>query len=160
MALLSFISSTLTPSVLAIIVGCSSAQEVWKVLENRFSSISRSHVMNLKGELHNVKKGSDSVDAYLQKIKVIRDKLMAVGVFLDDEELLHVAIKGLPKELNAFRSAIRTRSIKLSFDELVTLLNAEKESLNEGMEIKDSTVAMAINTAPRFNNTGGYNNHN
>nr|POF16809.1 hypothetical protein CFP56_73029 [Quercus suber] len=52
-ALLTFISSTLTPSVLAITVGCSSAQEVWKVLENRFFSISRSHVMNLKGELHN-----------------------------------------------------------------------------------------------------------
>jgi len=85
---------------------------------------------------------------------------MAVGVFLDDEELLHVAIKGLPIELSAFRSAIRTRSTKLSFDELVTLLNAEKESLNEEMEIKDSIVAMAVNTTPRFNNTGGYNNHN
>ena len=59
--------------------------------------------MNLKGELHNVKKGSDSVDSYLQ---VIRDKLMAVSVLLDDEELLHVAIKGLPKEFSAFRSAI------------------------------------------------------
>ena len=61
-ALLTFISSTLTPLVLAIIVGCSSALEVWKVLENRFSSILRSHVMNLKGELHNVKKGSNSID--------------------------------------------------------------------------------------------------
>ena len=116
-ALLTFISSTLTPSVLAITVGCSSALEVWKVLENRFSSFSRSHVMNLKGELHNVKKGSDSVDTYLQKIKLISDKLMAVGIFLGDEELLHVAIKGLPKEFSAFRSAIRTRSTKLSFDE-------------------------------------------
>ena len=116
--------------------------------------------MNLKGELHNVRKGSDSVDAYLQKIKVIRDKLMAVGVLLDDEELLHVAIKGLAKEFSAFRSAIRTRSTKLSFDELATLLNAEEESLNEGMEIEDSTFAMAVNTTPRFNNIGGYNNHN
>ena len=61
-ALITFISSTLTPSVLAITVGCIFACEVWKVLESRFSSISRSHVMNLKGELHNVKKGSDSID--------------------------------------------------------------------------------------------------
>ena len=116
--------------------------------------------MNLKGELHNVKKGSEYVDTYLQKIKVIRDKLMAIGVLLDDEELLHVAIKGLPKEFSAFKSAIKTRSTKLSFDELATLLNAEEESLNEGMEVKDSTFAMADNTTPRFNNTGGHNNHN
>ena len=159
-ALLTFISSTLTPLVLAIIVGCSSALEVWKVLENRFSSILRSHVMNLKGELHNVKKGSNSIDTYLQKIKVIKDKLMAIGVFLDDEELLHVAIKGLPREFSAFRSTIRTRSTKLSFDELVTMLNAEEESLNEGLEIKDSTFAMAVNTAPRSNNSGGFSNYN
>nr|POF21030.1 hypothetical protein CFP56_53755 [Quercus suber] len=85
---------------------------------------------------------------------------MVVGVFLVDEELLHVAIEGLPKEFNAFRYAIKTTSTKLSFDELATLLNAEEESLNEGMEIKDSIFAMAVNTTPSFANTGGYNNHN
>ena len=63
--LLTFISSTLSPFILALIVGCVAAMEVWKVLENRFSSISRSHIMNLKGELHNLKKGSDTVDLYL-----------------------------------------------------------------------------------------------
>ena len=85
---------------------------------------------------------------------------MAIGVLLDDEELLHVAIKGLPKEFNAFRSAIKTRSTKLSIDELTTLLNVEEKSLNEGMEIKDSTFAMSVNTTPRFNNTSGYNTIN
>lgn len=51
---------------------------------------------------------------------------MVVGVLLDDEELVHVAIKGLPKEFNAFESSIRTRSTKLGFDELATMLNAEE----------------------------------
>ena len=120
-ALLAFISSILSPFVLALTVGCAFAMEVWKVLENRFSSISRSHFMNLKSELHNLKKGSDTVDVYLQKIKVVRDKLLAVEVIVDDEELLHIAIKGLPKEYNAFRSAIRTRSTQLGFDELSTM---------------------------------------
>ena len=112
-ALLTFMSSTLSPSVLALIVGCASAIEVWKVLENRFSSVSRSHIMNLKSELHNLRKGNDIVDVYLQKIKVVRDKLLAVRVIVNGEELLHTAIKGLPKEYNAFRSTIRTRSTQL-----------------------------------------------
>lgn len=80
--------------------------------------------MNLKGEIHNIKKGTDSMDVYLQRIKVVRDKLMVVGVLIDDEELLHIALKGLPKDFNSFRSAIRTRSTQLTFDELTTLLNA------------------------------------
>lgn len=108
-ALLTFMSSTLSPSILALTVGCTSAMEVWKVLENRFSSLSRSYIMNLKGEFHNLKKGSDSIDLYLQKIKVVRDKLLAIGVILD-EELFHIVIKGLPKDYSTFRSAIRTRS--------------------------------------------------
>ena len=157
-ALLTFISSTLTPSILALIVGCHSVMEVWKVLENCFSSISRSHIMNLKGELHNIRKGYDSVDLYLQKIKVVRDKLMAVGVILDDEELLHIAIKGLPKEYNAFKFAIRTRSTQVNFDELTTLLGAKEESLNDSNDVKE-TFAMVVNATPRSGG-GGYNQYN
>ena len=96
-ALLTFMSSTLTPSILALTVGCSSALEVWKVLENRLSSISKSHVMNLKGELHNIKKGAYSVDLYLQKIKVVRDKLLAVGVIVDDEDCFTSLLKDFPR---------------------------------------------------------------
>nr|POE68659.1 flavin-containing monooxygenase fmo gs-ox1 [Quercus suber] len=116
-ALLTFLSSILTPSILALTVWCSSALEVWKVLENRFSSISRSHVMNLN-------------------------------------ELLHITLKGLPKEYNAFRSAIRTRSTHVSFNDLSTMLNAKEESLNDGSEIKDTIFAMAATTTPKPNNHG------
>ena len=63
---------------------------------------------------------------------MVRDKLLIVGVIVDDEELLHIAIKGLPKDYNAFKSAIRTRSTQLNFDRLATMLNVEEESLNEG----------------------------
>uniref|UniRef100_A0A7N2KWM8 Retrotransposon Copia-like N-terminal domain-containing protein n=1 Tax=Quercus lobata TaxID=97700 RepID=A0A7N2KWM8_QUELO len=38
-ALLTFMSSTLSPSILAITVGCTIAIAVWKVLENCFSYI-------------------------------------------------------------------------------------------------------------------------
>ena len=64
-ALLTFMSSTLSLSILALTLGCTTAMEVWKVPENRFSSIFRSHVMNLKGELDNIKKGTNFVDLYL-----------------------------------------------------------------------------------------------
>ena len=159
-ALLTFISSTLSPSVLTLTVGCATTIEVWKVLENRFSSVSRSHIMNLKSELHNLRKGNESVDVYLQKIKAVRDKLLAVGVIVDDEELLHIAIKGLPKEFNAFRSTIRTTSTQLGFDELSTLLNAEEESLNDGLEVKDSIFAMATSANQRSNGNGYNHNQN
>lgn len=92
-----------------------------------------------------MQKGSDSVDTYLQKIKVLKDKLLVVGVILDDEKLLHISIKGLPKEFNAFRSEIHTRITQLSFDGLTTMLNAEKESMNDSLDVQ-KTFAMTVNT--------------
>ena len=95
--MLTFVNFTLSLSILAFTVDCTSAMEVWKVLENWFSSISRSHIMNLKGELHNLKKGANIVNLYLPKTKVMRDKLLSVGAIIDDEKLLHITIKGLLK---------------------------------------------------------------
>ena len=69
---------------------------------------------------------------------------MVVGVIVDDEELLHISIKGLPKYYNAFRSTIKTRSTQLSFDELATMLNAIEESLNEGLDVKDPIFARLL----------------
>ena len=91
--------------------------------------------MNLRGELHTIRKGSNFINTYQQKIKVLRDKVMVVGVILDDEELLHISIKGLPKEFNAFRSRIRTRSTQLSFDRLTIVLNVEEESMNDSLDV-------------------------
>ena len=112
--------------------------------------------MNLKGEIRNIKKGTASVDLYLERIKVVKDKLMAVGILVDDEELLHIALKGLSKDFNSFRSTIHTRSAELTFDELTTLLNVEEESLTEFVEIKDAFALTAANSRPpnaNFNNS-------
>ena len=56
------------------------------MLEKRFASVSRSHVMSLQNELDAIKKGVDSIDGYFQKIKQARDRLAAISVFVDDED--------------------------------------------------------------------------
>ena len=50
--------------------------------------------MKLKIELHDIKKESNPMVMYLQKIKKVRDKLV-VSVMIDDEELLHVILQGM-----------------------------------------------------------------
>ena len=105
-----FINSTLSPAILALTIGQKSAKGVWKVLEKRFASVSRSHVMSLRNEQSVVKKGSNTIDGYFQKIKQIHDKLAVVSVILDDQELLRIALDGLPLEYDSFSSTITTCS--------------------------------------------------
>lgn len=71
----------------------------------------------------------DSIDVYFQKIKQIRDKLAAVLVVLDDEDILYVALDGLPLEYDSSSLAIRTCSDILTVEELNTLLNVEERAI-------------------------------
>ena len=66
-ALFTFINSTLSPSVLALTVGQRSAKAIWTVLEKRFASVSRSHVLSLRNELLSIKKGPESMDNFFSK---------------------------------------------------------------------------------------------
>ncbi|KAK9999085.1 hypothetical protein SO802_018688 [Lithocarpus litseifolius] len=145
-ALFTFLNSTLSPSVLTFTVGQKSGKGVWKVLEKRFASVSRSSVMSLRNELNAVKKGTNSIDVYFQKINQIRDKLVAISVVLYDEDLLQVALDGLPSKYDSFSSAIRTRSDVLSVEKLNTLLNTEERAIKKRSSIIDATsMAMVAN---------------
>ena len=118
--------------------------------------------MSLRNELNAIKKGVDSIDGYFQKIKQARDRLAAVSVFVDDEELLHIILDGLPSEYDSFSSAIRTRSDVLSVEELNVLLNAEERVIKRRSNTVDSaSMAMAAKFHPQSfqQGRGGRNNN-
>ena len=141
-ALLSLINSTLTPQVFSLVVGITSSREVWNTLEQRFTSTSRANILNLKLELQSIKKGNESVNSFLQKIKIARDKLLAVGVIVDNEELICIVLRGLPREFAHFCSAIRTRSDPISYEQLAIMLQSEEQAMTDHMDSVSHNLAM------------------
>ena len=128
-ALKTLINATLSPSAITLVIGQTTTQGVWQVLERRYTSLSRTHVLSLKAELDRVKKSStETMTVYLDRFKEIRDKLGSIGVNVDDEDLLHVVLKGLPPEYDPFCFAMRTRDRVISCEELHVLLTSEEES--------------------------------
>uniref|UniRef100_A0A2N9HVG8 CCHC-type domain-containing protein n=1 Tax=Fagus sylvatica TaxID=28930 RepID=A0A2N9HVG8_FAGSY len=168
--LLTLINSTLSPSSLSLVVGQTTAHGVWSILEKRYTSASWSNILNLKMDLHNIKKDSaDSVNTYLQKIKDARDRLGAISVQIDSKEILRIIRKGLPREYHAFSTTIRTRNNATSFEDMHVLLTAEKQSLKASTDLsKDqSHMAMFVNASrnnamfsPQGNRGCGRNNYN
>ena len=110
--------------------------------------------------------------------------MAAVSIILDDEELLHVALDGLPSKYDSFSSAIRTCSDVLSVEKLNTLLNAEERVIKKRSNgLVPPSMAMNANfqstyqgfsnqrgrggrysnqrgRGGRGNHNGGFNNHN
>ena len=80
--------------------------------------------------------------------------MVVVSVFLDDEELLHIALDGLPSEYDSFSSAIRTRSDIFSVEELNTLLNAEERVIKKRINNGSSSLTMAMNMNFQSQNYG------
>jgi hypothetical protein len=97
----------------------------------------------------------------LQRIKEAIDKLAAMGNLVDDEDLLHIVMKGLPSEYESFSSAMLTKNESVSFEELHVLMITQEDLLknSQANSKENSIMAMAVNTAP-FNNSprGGFNN--
>ena len=144
-ALKTLINATLSPSAITLVIGQTTAQGVWQALERRYTSLSRTHVLSLKGELDCVKKSNtETMTVYLDRVKEIRDKLGSVGVNIDDEDLLHVVLKGLPADYDSFCSAMRTRERVICCEELHVLLTSEEESKKNARHTSSDIPHMAM----------------
>ncbi|KAJ8624626.1 hypothetical protein MRB53_033156 [Persea americana] len=126
---LCWINATLSAAVLAHVVGLKTARDVWLALEKRFASLSRSHIIQLKTQLQSIKKGSQPITEYIQRIKRLADSLAAVLFPVDDKDLIIHTLNGLPSDYGPFKTSIRTKSSPISLEELHVLLLCEELSL-------------------------------
>uniref|UniRef100_A0A2N9IIV5 GAG-pre-integrase domain-containing protein n=1 Tax=Fagus sylvatica TaxID=28930 RepID=A0A2N9IIV5_FAGSY len=137
-ALFSMISSTLSPSAISLVMGQTSAFGIWKIIVN------------------SIKKNSDSVTDYLHKIKEAKNKLVSVGVHIDDEEILHIVLQGLPSKFHSFTSAMLTKNEAVRFEELHTLMKTEEDLLKNASDNSKEIAHMAMvaskNSQPTYNN--------
>ncbi|GAV61542.1 UBN2 domain-containing protein, partial [Cephalotus follicularis] len=92
--------------------------------------------------LNQVKKGSQSMNEYLQQFKKVTDQLAAHGSPISEDDVILCVLDGLPPSYKQFSSSIpiRARIFTLSFVELHMLLICEEISLVD----ESATVNVAI----------------
>ena len=83
---------------------------MWKALTNLFQSKSDQRKLALKDKLRNIKmEKGDSMLKYLTKFIQCRDELGSVGVTVDDEDLVSLALLGLPKSWYSYQDSVNGR---------------------------------------------------
>ncbi|KAL5577971.1 hypothetical protein UlMin_019670 [Ulmus minor] len=107
--ILNWIYSSLTPSIMAQIIGHTSSHSVWVALEKIFSSSFRARIMQLRLELQTIKKGSMSMIDYIMKIEGVVDNLAAIGEPVSDQDQIMNLLGGLGVDYNA---VVTTDSLK------------------------------------------------
>ncbi|KAB2603469.1 hypothetical protein D8674_004474 [Pyrus ussuriensis x Pyrus communis] len=146
-ALMTLITATLSTAALSCVIGCQSSRAMWNNLTERFANMTRTSIVQMKIDLQNIKKGPESIDLYLQRIKDCRDQLATAGVVISDEDIVIVALRGLPTEYNIIKSVIRGRENLVSLKELRSQLKAEESTLEEVIKSPSLMAAMLANTS-------------
>ena len=74
------------------------AKEAWDKLALIFTDNKRSRSIALKAELRMMKLGDLSIDAYFRKIESIATVLASLGSPLNDDDIVNIALDGLPDQ--------------------------------------------------------------
>ena len=103
---LRFILNSLSPDVLAHVIGLDSSVDVWAAVHALVSSKSRSRIQQLRSTLNDTKKNDLSATKYFAKMKTFASELAAAGKALDDDELIWYILHGLGSSYNSLKTAI------------------------------------------------------
>lgn len=124
--LLSCLTASLSSTTLPHVLGLEYVSQVWFSLAQRFNSLSRSRIHDLKSRLYSVTK-TGTMDSYIDEIRSHAQRLEAVGHHIDDDDLVFYTLNGLPKEeFKQLRTAIAARGGDITFEELTIILRSEE----------------------------------
>ena len=151
-AVMQLITATLSPVAMSCAIGSGSSKELWLRLKEQFATVSKTSIFQMKSNLQNVRKGMDTISQYMLKIKEARDYLAAANVFFADEDIVILALNGLPPEYNTFRCVVRGRESVISLKEFRSQLLAE-ELIVENTTPHTSTYLSAMNTTVKSHST-------
>ncbi|PKU68904.1 Retrovirus-related Pol polyprotein from transposon TNT 1-94 [Dendrobium catenatum] len=131
--LASAIYSTVSASLLPYILNLNSSHEIWLTTERRLQSSNRFRLLQLKGELHQLQLGDKTMVQYLFEIKGKVDAIAAAGSAIEEEDIIHYTLNGLPITYQSFKIVIRTHPNPISIDDFYSMLCSEELHLNVDM---------------------------
>ncbi|KAF3772166.1 hypothetical protein EJ110_NYTH58366 [Nymphaea thermarum] len=118
-----WITGTLSKTVLGLVVGLNSSQEIWSTLIDAFAQESQERGFHLTHMLTTCKKGNDALEVYVVKFKAICDDLAAIGKSVGDKEKAFWLLQGLGKGYEPFVMAMLKPPVP-SYKELISLLQS------------------------------------
>ncbi|XP_004300970.1 PREDICTED: uncharacterized protein LOC101292509 [Fragaria vesca subsp. vesca] len=142
MALLSLLMATLDEDIVNVIIGYKTSRQAWLALHERFSTVSRVNIMQLKTELRTLRKGAETIEKYLQRVKNARDQLLSVGVTIPDEDIIIVILNGLPDEYSTVRTVIEGRENPVTLRDLRSQLLVAERRIEGSFSLQSSMSAM------------------
>lgn len=83
-------------------------------------------------------------------MKVVRDALETVGVFLNDEDVIVTVLRGLSSEYNAIKMVISAQAVSCTFGDLNTFFKATEIDLEADSQSSTLTLTAMVAQATKL----------
>lgn len=107
--MLSWIVASVSESILAQLVGASTARDSWEKLVAAYASGSKPLIRELKMQLHTLHRESASIESYVQKAKGIANKLAALQHPVPNDDLVEFVLTRLGHIYRQFIRSLESR---------------------------------------------------
>jgi hypothetical protein len=153
--ILSALISSLSETVLAHVVKCTTSRAVWLCLERMFTSQSRARSMQIHHQLSTLKKGDSSMADFYHKFTSLADTLAAIDQPLKDYDLVSFFLVGLGSDYDALVTAIQQRRGDVTLDEFYGDFLSHELRLAQHQPSVDLSLANANFANRSYSNRGG-----
>jgi hypothetical protein len=141
-------------SMMPLIAHLRTTKECFDALANLYEKKAPTQKRTLKKQLRTLKMGKDeTISAFFSKIAQTRDQLAAIGVAVDDDDLVQTAVDGLPESWETFLSSVNGREVQPNFERLWHDCLEEEgrlKSINEPSTVKDHALSAKAKKWKKF----------
>lgn len=118
--IVSILTTTLIENIAQLTISFDTSKSIWDCLERYFSQKSVVSVVNLKMQLLDLHKGTQSIDEYLCHAKSIAEALTSINKHVLDEDLVIATVHGLSPDYIMLYTALTQNPPLPNFTELRT----------------------------------------
>lgn len=153
------LQASLSEEAITVIVGMTTAHQIWAALEKAYGNSSIGRVHNLRDQLFLIQKGTKFVAEFGRAFKSLCDQLAAIGFPVDEDDQLHWFLCGLGLVFETFSTTVRSTRHAPSFADLLAMAESHKLFIRALHHFATPAVAFNANSGPPVNASGNCGGH-
>ncbi|KAM2767079.1 hypothetical protein COP1_022920 [Malus domestica] len=119
---LSWINSSVHPTVLASLISKTSSLSAWTCLRDKYASQSTGRLLQLRSELMNTHRGDSSIAEFLDRINCLADTISLSGSPVTDSDLVAIILNNVRPAYESTVASAQARDEAITYSALEALL--------------------------------------
>ncbi|XP_070665393.1 uncharacterized protein [Malus domestica] len=144
---MSWIKSSVHPTVLGALIGKTSSHSAWICLRERYDLQSTGRLLQLRSELMNTHRGDSSIAEFLGRVNCLAETLSLSGAPVSESDIVAIVLNNVGPAYESTVASAQARDEAISYSALEALLLSAERSQEMDTVFSDDTGPTALAAA-------------